>query len=99
MLTQEVVIHQLRQQLKRLKQQYPIEQIGVFGSYSRNEQTEESDIDIVYKTLPDTSFSLQNYFDLIADLQSITHTKIDLVNIKYINPIVWEEAKKSVIYV
>lgn len=99
MPNQQTIIQELRQQLPRLKKQYPIALIGLFGSYSRNEQTDDSDIDILYQTLPNCSLSLQNYLDLITDLQSITHKKIDLVNLKYINPVVWMEAQKDIIYV
>ena len=30
-----------------LQQKYPVESIAIFGSYARNEQTEESDVDVM----------------------------------------------------
>ncbi|MFI5021704.1 MAG: nucleotidyltransferase family protein [Alphaproteobacteria bacterium] len=41
------IIDQLRQLQPALRRRYPIRQMGVFGSYVRGEQTEESDLDVL----------------------------------------------------
>ncbi len=59
--------------------------IGLFGSYARNEETEKSDIDILY------DFDAQNFslFDLI-DFEELLfkklNKKVDLVPLKNIKP-------------
>jgi len=37
----------LRQHLPELKEKYSVNYLGVFGSYIRGEQTEDSDLDIL----------------------------------------------------
>jgi predicted nucleotidyltransferase len=93
------VIQTLQNNLPKLKAKYPLLSLGVFGSYSRGEETPNSDLDVLYEALPDTFLDLYNYIDLKNDLAEITHLKIDLVNKKFINPIVWLKAKNDVIYV
>jgi predicted nucleotidyltransferase len=85
--------------LPALKAKYPLVSLGVFGSYSRGEETLNSDLDIVYETLPDTFLDLHNYLGLQRDLSAITHLKIDLVNKRKMNEVIWIKAQKDVIYV
>jgi uncharacterized protein len=93
------IIQLLHENLPKLKAKYPLVSLGVFGSYSRSEETANSDLDIVYETLPDTFLDLHNYLGLQRDLAAITHRKIDLVNKKKVNEVIWIRAKNDVIYV
>ncbi len=93
------VIQTLQDNLPKLKAKYPLLSLGVFGSYSRGEETPNSDLDVLYEALPGKFLDLYNYIDLKNELAEITHLKIDLVNKKFINPIVWLKAKNNVIYV
>lgn len=93
------IIQTLHESLPTLKAKYPLVSLGVFGSYSRGEETANSDLDIVYETLPDTFLDLHNYLGLQRDLTAITHLKIDLVNKRKMNEVIWIRAKKDVIYV
>ena len=93
------VIQTLHDYLPSLKAKYPLQTLGVFGSYSRGEETANSDLDIVYETLPNTFLNLHNYLNLQKDLNQITQLKIDLINKKYINEVVWLTAKKDLVYV
>ena len=93
------IIQKLHDNLPTLKAKYPLQSLAVFGSYSRGTQTPNSDLDVLYEAPPDTFLDLYNYMDLKQDLAEITNLKIDLVNKKFINPIVWLKAKNDVIYV
>ncbi len=93
------IIQILHDNLPTLKAKYPLQSLAVFGYYSRNEQTPNSDLDVLYEALPNTFLTLYNYMDLQQDLAEITKLKIDLVTIKKVNPIVWAKAKNDVIYV
>ena len=92
-------IQKLHDNLPLLKAKYPLFSLGVFGSYSRGEETPNSDLDILYETLPDTFLDLHNYLGLQRDLTAITKLKIDLVNKVKMNEVIWIRAKKDVIYV
>jgi len=58
--------------------------IGVFGSESRNENTENSDIDILY--LLKESVGLFNIVRIKDSLEEKLNKKVDLVSEKYIHP-------------
>ncbi len=56
-INQEFILETLRANCERLRNEFGIERIGLYGSFARNEQTEKSDIDLVYdlekgRTLP-----------------------------------------------
>ena len=93
------IVQTLQNNLPTLKQKYPLLSLGVLGSYSRGEETQNSDLDIVYETLPNTFLNLHNYLNLQKELSQITKVKIDLVNKKYMNEVIWLTAKKDIIYV
>ena len=58
--------------------------IGIFGSVARNENTENSDIDILYQ-LKET-VGLFNIVRLKDSLEEKLNKKIDLVSEKYVHP-------------
>ncbi|MEO5336003.1 MAG: nucleotidyltransferase family protein [Magnetospirillum sp. WYHS-4] len=47
MRTLETILADLRAMQPRLRERYPIRAMGVFGSYVRGEQTEDSDLDLL----------------------------------------------------
>ena len=93
------IIQTLHNSLPALKAKYPLQSLAIFGSYSSGEQKPDSDLDILYEALPDTFLDLHDYLGLQRDLSALTNLKIDLINKKKINEIVWLKAKDEVIYV
>jgi predicted nucleotidyltransferase len=57
---------------------FGVEEIALFGSAARGEETPESDIDILVKRKIQT---LENYFNILDCLESKLHRKIDLVTL------------------
>ena len=79
MLTKNEIIEKLRELKPVLANEYSVKEISLFGSYSDNEQNEESDIDILvefYKPIGWKFFSLEKY------LEDIFNRKVDLVTKK-----------------
>ena len=58
--------------------------IGIFGSVSRDENTENSDIDILYQLKE--SVGLFNMVRIKDSLEEKLNKKVDLVSEKYIHP-------------
>ena len=58
--------------------------IGIFGSYSRGENTENSDIDILYSF--NFKYSLFDLAGLQIDLQERLNKEVDLVEYSAIHP-------------
>lgn len=80
------VLATLEQQLPHLREAYGIDEIGIFGSVSRGEDTSDSDIDILYTFQPGKA-TLANLTGLHDHLEQLFNRKIDLVSRKWISPI------------
>jgi hypothetical protein len=78
-----VTKNDIEKKLQRLKpflsRKYNVSRIGYFGSFSRNEQTEESDIDILVEFSKPLGW---DFFDLKDLLENELGVKVDLVSIK-----------------
>lgn len=61
------------------KSKYSILELGLFGSYVRDEATENSDIDIIVK-LELKKGMYQNFCNLHRELESIFDKKVDLID-------------------
>ena len=70
------IINTLRADLPLMKDTYDVEQIGLFGSYARDEANEQSDIDVLVKFREPRLKSLINLLDF---LEQRFNKKIDLV--------------------
>lgn len=66
-------------ELKQFFTCQPIEKAWVFGSYSRSEETEDSNIDILVRFIKDANITLFKYVSIANALQELLYKKIDLV--------------------
>jgi hypothetical protein len=79
MLTKNETIEKLRELKPFLANEFSVKEIGLFGSFSDDEQNKESDIDILvefYKPIGWKFFSLEKY------LEDVLNRKVDLVTKK-----------------
>ncbi|HUW06740.1 MAG TPA: nucleotidyltransferase family protein [Williamwhitmania sp.] len=79
-----------------LSDRYAVERIGYFGSYSRNEQSEKSDIDILVDFQKPIGWE---FFDLQEYLEQELKIKVDLVSIKALKEQLRDTILKQVRYV
>jgi len=96
MLTKETIRTKLRETLPRLQEKYPIEKLALFGSYSRDEQNDNSDIDILVEFNGNIGWE---FFDLADELKKILGQKVDLVSRRGIKPHYWEFIHRDILYV
>jgi hypothetical protein len=68
----------LQAQKPYLEEKYGVVEIGVFGSYVRNEQRPDSDIDILIELERPPRISLIGLVELEHDLSDILGTKVDI---------------------
>ena len=87
----------LRQYLNEKSTLYGIAKMGIFGSVARNEQTEDSDVDVyVEMTKPD----LFNMVHIKEDLQNLLGKSVDIVRLRdNMNPLLLNQIRKDGIYV
>ena len=93
---QQLLIQQLSFIKKQLEKKYPIASMALFGSYSRNEQTENSDIDICIDFNGDIGWE---FLDIQALLEKELKHKVDLVSRNGIPQKYFNFIKDELIYV
>ena len=99
MLNQKDIIAFLSDQLPGLKAEYNISQIGLFGSFARNEQTDKSDIDILLEFESGTKNIYEKKHKLKEFLVNYFQRDVDLCRKKYIKSYMEDYLKNEVIYV
>jgi len=97
--TKEDILVSLKSQKRDLADEFGIERLALFGSYSRDEATSDSDIDILFELKKDVKFSIFKYLKLIALLEDSLQHKVDLVRDEKIKPMLKKYIYKDVIYV
>ena len=99
MLDQTDIIQFLSAQLPKLRKEYNISKLGLFGSFARNEQNETSDIDILLEFQPGTENIYEKKTRLKEFLITSFHRDVDLCREKYVKPYIKDYLDKEVIYV
>ncbi|TRX59834.1 nucleotidyltransferase family protein [Carboxylicivirga sp. M1479] len=96
-MTKDTIIHTLTTNSQMIKS-YGVDKIGIFGSYARNQQTEQSDIDIVVK-FEDGKKSYKAFIKLAYYLEEILNKKVDLVTYKSLSDNFIAHIEKEIRYV
>lgn len=97
--TQNTILAYLTDKKTEFGQKYSIHKFGLFGSFARNEQTKDSDIDIIYFLEEDKKITYFELFELEKKLEKYFNRKIELINYQYINPIIKYKSQEDIIYV
>lgn len=98
MLNKDYILRTIRIHKPELRK-LGIQDIGLFGSYVRNEQSEKSDIDILIDFTPDKE-TFDNYmavYDFIEDL--FENEKIEIVTKNGLSPYIGPMILSEVLYV
>ncbi len=75
---------------------YGIVKIGIFGSVARNEQTEDSDVDVCVEIKKPDLFVLVHIKD---DLQNLFGKPVDIVRLRdNMNPVLLKQIQRDGIY-
>lgn len=90
------VLALLQENKPALQRVFPLQRIGLFGSWARDEQTAQSDIDILVEV--DSSIGL-GFVTLADQLEKVLGHKVDLVSRRAIKPRLWAEIEAELIYV
>lgn len=82
------LIERLRELLPLLARQYSVKSLEVFGSYVRQQQSQESDLDLLVTF--DTPPSLLKFIELENYLTDVLGVKVDLVMKDSLKPTIGE---------
>lgn len=96
MKTLEEVKRWLVQHKSMLQERYQVRELGIFGSYIRQEQTESSDVDVLveFSEVP----SLLKFVNLENYLSDNLGVKVDLVHKSGLKPRIGERILAEVVY-
>ena len=96
MLNKDDILNIIDSQLDKLKRDFSVKQVGLFGSAVRGELSEQSDIDILVDLAEPT---FDHYMDLKFFLEKLLMTQVDLVLKDSVKPRLKSTIDREVIYV
>jgi hypothetical protein len=96
-LDREQIANTLNQHKELFRKNYSIENLGIFGSFAREDNTQTSDIDILVRFSQPLGFfkfiELENY------LTKLLGRKVDLVTERALKPAIKNDVLREVMYV
>ncbi len=93
----ETYILMLRKFKQERAPEYGIKRLGLFGSVARGEQSENSDVDIVYES---DTMNLWDDIALWQELEACFGKRVDVVSLhEFMDPYFKQVIEKDVIYV
>jgi len=96
MIDKEHITKALKDNKVDLATRYHLTSIGIFGSFTREDFHDDSDIDILIDY--DQPIGIE-FIDLAEELEKILNRKVDLVSRNGVKPKYFEEIQKDLIYV
>jgi len=96
MSNQTITLNKLKTAKSILFKDYPIRHLALFGSVSRQEDNEDSDVDIMVEF--DRPVGME-FIHLCYELEKILNRKVDLVSRNGIKDKYFNEIKDDLIYV
>lgn len=95
-------LKEIKKELEILKpllgEQYGVETIGVFGSYTRGEQTQKSDVDILVTFFADAKVGFFKFLELEEFLAKNLGVKVDLVTKDALKPYIKDRILRETVY-
>jgi predicted nucleotidyltransferase len=91
------VVTTLKSNLEVIRQKFGVKRIGIFGSFARGEEREDSDLDVLV-VFEEGQKTFDNYMDLKFYLEDLFGRKVDLVTEKALKPQLKDIILKDVVY-
>ena len=83
---------------KFIVRQYGVSRVGLFGSVAREEDTDNSDLDLIVDFIPGGK-NYDNFINFCFFLEEGVGRKIDLLTKESLSPLIWEKVQKEIEYV
>jgi len=99
MINQTQILNYLSENKEDISQKYHLTKLGIFGSYARNEQTPESDLDLLVEFEENTPDLTDKKEYLREEIRTAFNLQVDVCREKYIKPIFRQQVLTDVIYV
>jgi len=89
------VFNVLKSHKNEIKAKYNVKKIGIFGSYAKGQQNEESDVDILVEFQKP---SFDNFMELSFYLEDLFDKKVDLLTPNSLSPFMKTSVEKEVVW-
>ncbi|MEM6842891.1 MAG: nucleotidyltransferase domain-containing protein [Bacteroidota bacterium] len=99
MTNKKEILHFLREKKSDLFADYQLVKLGLFGSFARGEETEESDIDLIVEFEPNTENLSEKKRHIKSLVEKQFNCEVDICREKYIKPYFKSYILQSTIYV
>lgn len=96
-ITKDAVFQTLKAHQKQLEG-YGVKEIGLFGSFVRNEATINSDIDLLVNIQREKK-TFRNFMSLVYYLEDLFECKVELITKQSLSPYIGPHILKTVEYV
>jgi predicted nucleotidyltransferase len=97
MKTSAEIERTLKKNIQNLKKDYNLNSLGIFGSFVKGEQNQDSDLDILVDF--EKPIGLLKFIKLENDLSKILGIKVDLVMKKALKPNIGKRILEEIRYV
>jgi len=94
-LTLDEILDILRKHKEELRRMYCVKEIGIFGSYVREEARPDSDVDILVEFERPIGFF--KFLELEEYLTKLIGVKVDLVSKKALKPYIGRQILKEIV--
>lgn len=99
MITKEHILSYLAEKKEDFFSDYQLVKLGLFGSFARGEQTEDSDIDLIVEFQPHTENLTEKKLRIKSFVKQRFNREVDVCREKYIKPYFKFQILQSAIYV
>lgn len=97
MTNAEAIMEKLRENMPYLRERYKVKNVGIFGSYIREDNDKESDVDILVEFHEPPT--LLEFVALERHIGELTGMKVDLVMKTVLKPGIGERILEEVVYI
>lgn len=99
-MSKEKVIRKIKENYQYLSFEFGVAKIGLFGSFAKGSETENSDIDLLVEFTSPIGFK---FYELVEYLEKMFGRKVDVITMEGLNNIridhIAENIREKVIYV
>jgi len=94
--TKDEILSLLKERRAEFESRFKVRKLALFGSYSRGDQTPESDVDILVDVSPSVGLE---FVTLAERIEEILGRHVDLVSVRAMKPRMRETIEGELIYV
>ncbi len=85
----------LKQNEEEIRTRFSVKRIGIFGSYARHEEREDSDVDVLVEFSEPT---YDNFIELVFHLEALFGKTVELVTMNSLSPYMASSIDQGVVW-